>query len=197
MRLRESFGDEFRAAQDHQIRAEHAIAKASVAIEEISARLAVITPARALLEAAERIKALQERLGAIEKASRDRVTIVGLQQENEHQGRRLLRELGRATDLEETESLRLRADEPAIIRALGQKFAELRGQADEARRTIARHDDQIKNREIELSELEQPIDVDLLRRSVRQARKAGDLEARLSQAQGKLAVRRKTQQRPL
>ena len=27
---------------------------------------------------------------------------------------------------------------------LGQKFAELRGQADEARRTIARHEDQIK-----------------------------------------------------
>ncbi len=185
MRLRESFGDEFRAAQDDQTRADHAIAKARVAIEEITSRLATLKPSRTLLESAERIEALQERLGAIEKANRDRVMVGNHQQKNEHQARRLLRELGRPTDLEQAESLRLRADEPAIIRALGQKFAELRGQAEEARRTIARHEEQIKNRDVELSELEQPIDVDVLRRAIRQARKAGDLESRLLQAHEK------------
>ena len=125
------------------------------------------------------------------------MNLESLQQENEHQARRLLRELGRPTDLEQAESLRLRADEPAIIRGLGQKFAELRGQADEARRTIARHDEQIKSREIELSELEQPTDIDALRRAVRQARKAGDLESRLvSGARSSWSVHKKTGQRP-
>lgn len=186
VRLRDSFGVEFRAAQDKRTLAEHAAAKARGAIEEIKASLALLNPSRILLEAAGEIEALQERLGAFEKASRDRVNLEGLQQENEHQARRLLRELGRPTDLELAESLRLRADEPAIIRGLGQKFGELRGQADEARRTIARHDEQIRSREIELSELEQPTDIDALRRAVRQARKAGDLESRLSPAQDKL-----------
>ena len=98
--------------------------------------MAPLNPSRVLLEAAGEIEALQERLGAVEKASRDRVNVESLQQGNEHQARRLLRELGRPTDLGLAESLRLRADEPAIIRGLGQKFGELRGQADEARRTI-------------------------------------------------------------
>ena len=120
--------------------------------DEIKASLALINPADTLLEAADDIESLQERLGAVEKAGRDRVNIEGLQQENEHQARRLLRELGRPADLDEAESLRLRADVPAVIRGLGQKFAELRGQADEAQRTIARHEEQIKNRELELEQ---------------------------------------------
>jgi uncharacterized protein YhaN len=180
--LRDNFGAEFRATQDKQTLAEHATSKARAAILEIKASLATLNPARILLESAEGIEALQERLGAVEKASSDRVNVEGLQQENEHQARRLLRELGRPTDLEEANSLRLRADEPAIIRGLGQKFAELRGQADEAQRTIARHAEQIKNREAELAKLEQPNDVEALRIAVRQARKAGDVEPRLSQA---------------
>ena len=135
-RLRDGFGPEFRAAQEKQGLAEHAIAKARAAIDEIKASLALINPADTLLEAAADIESLQERLGAVEKAGRDRVNIEGLQQENEHQARRLLRELGRPADLVAAESLRLRADLPAVIRGLGQKFAELRGQADEAQRTI-------------------------------------------------------------
>src|SRR5207237_1421990 len=83
-----------------------------------------------------------------------------------------LRDLGRPTDLDEAETWRLRADEPAIIRTLGQRLAELRGQTEEARRTIARHEDQIRRQEKELADLEKPRDVEPLRRAVRQARKA-------------------------
>jgi uncharacterized protein YhaN len=187
VRLRDSFGAEFRAAQDKRALAEHAIARARAAIAEIAASLRLLDTPRALLDAADQVEALQERLGAFEKASVDRANIENLQQTNEYAARRLLRELGRPTDLDQAESLRLRADEPAVIRGLGQKFAELRGQADEARRTIARHDEQIRTRETELSKLEQPAELDSLRRVVRQARKAGDLDTRLSQAREQLA----------
>ena len=74
-----------------------------------------------------------------------------------------------------------------MIRRLGQRFAELRVQAEEARKTIARHDDQIKRQEKEQADLEQPRDVEPLRRAVKQARKAGDLDARLADARGKYA----------
>src|SRR5262249_58536790 len=133
---------------------------------------------RDLLDAAEEIEALQERLGAVEKANQDRVQrLEGFLHDSEHEARRLLRELGRPADLAEAETLRLRADEPAVIRSQGQQFAQLRGQAEEARRTIARHQDQINRQEKDLLELETPRDVEPLRRAVRQARKAGDLDA--------------------
>ena len=139
-----------------------------------------------LLDAATEIESLQERLGAVEKASQDRVRLENFQQDAEHQARRILRDLARTIDLDEAETLRLRVDEPLIIRGLGQRFAQLRGQAEEARKTIARHEDQIKQQEKEWADLEQPPDVEPLRRAVSQARKAGDLDARLAETRGKL-----------
>ncbi len=116
VRLRDGFGAEFRATQDKRTLAEHAIARARAAILEITASSKLIDPPRALLDASLQIEALQERLGAFEKAILDRANIENLQQTNEYAARRLLRELGRPTDLDQAESLRLRADEPAIIR---------------------------------------------------------------------------------
>ena len=187
IRLRDDFGAEFRKAQDQLRLAEHTITQSRAAIEEIDAQLAQLDPPRMLLDAADEIESLQERLGAVEKASQDRVRLENFQDDAEHQARRILRELGRTIDLDEAETLRLRVDEPAIIRGLGQRFAQLRGQAEAARRTIARHEDQIKRQEKERADLEQPRDVEPLRRAVRQARKAGDLDARLAEARGKLA----------
>ena len=46
VRLRDGFGAEFRAAQDKRTLAEHAIAKARAAIEEIKASLAALNPSR-------------------------------------------------------------------------------------------------------------------------------------------------------
>ncbi|MHB1559695.1 MAG: AAA family ATPase [Isosphaeraceae bacterium] len=187
LRLRGDFGDEFRQAQDQLRLAEHAENTANATILEVNALLDRLDPPRALLDAAPQIEALQERLGAVSKAGADRLRNVGFQNEKEHQARRILRELGRPPDLDEAEKLRLRADEPVIIRKLGQQFAELRGLSEEAQRTIARHDAQIRRHEKELSDLKAPGDIEQLRRAVSDARKAGDLDARLAEARSKLA----------
>ena len=126
-------------------------------------------------------------LGAVEKAAHDRGKLEGFQQDAEHEARRILRELGRSIDLDEAETLRPRADEPAFIRVLGQRFAERRAQAEEARKTIARHESQIKRQARERADLEQPRDVEPLRRAIRQAQEGGDLDGRLVEARGKLA----------
>lgn len=186
IRLRDDFGEELRAAQDRLSRADTTIARSRAILEEIDARLAQLEPAPMLLEAASEIESLQERLGAVEKANHDRGRLESYQQDAEHQARRILRDLGRPIDLDEAEALRLRADEPTVIRALAQRFAQLRGQADVARQTIARHDDQIRRQEIELAGLEKPLDVEPLRRIVNQARKAGDLDTRLGELRGQL-----------
>ncbi len=187
IRLREDFGTELRRAQEQNLLAENAIEKTRVAIDDIATRLAPLAPSRMLLDMAGEIESLQERLGAVEKASHDRVQLENYHGDREHRARQILRELGRSSDLDLAESLRLRADEPVIIRAMGQRFAELRGQAEAARKTIARYVDQIVRYERELAEFDKPRDVDSLRRVIRQARKSGDLDARLAEARGKLA----------
>ncbi len=182
IRLRDSFGDEYREAHDQLRMAERTIAKTTVALEQTDARLEQLNPPPALLDAASEIEALQERLGAEEKASHDRVRLDTFQQDAEHQIRRILRELGRGTEPEQADALRLRVDEPALIRGLGQRFAQLRGQVDEATRTIARHDDQIQRHEKDLEALPQPRDVERLRKVISQTRKVGDLDTQLADA---------------
>jgi uncharacterized protein YhaN len=188
IRLRDDFGDELRNAQDRLREAELAIARSRSAFEEIDARLAELEPSPVLLEAATEIESLQERLGAVEKANQDRVRLEHFQQDAEHQARHILRDLARPIDLDEAETLRLRADEPIIIRRLAQQFAQLRGQTEVARKTIARHVDQIKRQETELAELETPVEVEPLRRALSQTRKAGDLDARLAEILGQLKL---------
>jgi uncharacterized protein YhaN len=187
IRLRDNFGDEFRNALDQFRLAEHIITKLRTTLEELDARLAELHPPQVLLDAASEIESLQKRLGAVEKASEDRGRLENYQRDSEHQARRILRDLALTIDLDEAETLRLRVDEPVIIRGLGQRFAQLRGQAEAARNTIARHQDQIKRQEKESADLKQPRDVEPLRRAVSQARKAGDLDARLAEVRGKLA----------
>jgi uncharacterized protein YhaN len=187
IRLRDSFGAELREADDQLRLADHTITRASANLAELDGRMARLNPPRVLLDAASEIESLQERLGAIEKASQDRVRLENYQQDAEHQGRRILRELARAIDLDQAESLRLRVDEPLLIHSLGQRYAQLSGQSEQARGTIARHIDQIKRQEKELGELERPPDVEPLRRVVNQAKKAGDLDTRLAETRSKKA----------
>lgn len=186
IRLRDDFGAEFRDAQDQLRLAEQTIAQSRSEIEDIDGRLDRLNIPQVLLDAEAEIESLLERLGAIQKASADRVRLETFRDDSEHQARRILRELGHAPDLELAESLRLRTDEPLAIRQLGQRHAQLRGQAEEARRTIARHEDQIRQFQRALAELEAPRDVEPLRLAVRRGRKAGDLDARLAEARAKL-----------
>ena len=109
-----------------------------------------------------------------------------------HQARRLLRELGRPEDLDAAEALRLRADEPAIIRALAKQFAALSARRDETLKAIARLEDQVERLDRKLADLGEPRDIEPLRHAVRQARKAGDLDDRHDQARAAQAAVRES-----
>jgi uncharacterized protein YhaN len=184
--LRDDFGSEFRGAQDELQRAHHTMGEMQSEIENIDVRLAQLDPAQLLLEAGPEIESLPERLGAVEKANRDRGRLDQFREDSEHQGRRILRELGHAADLDQTESFRLRADEPMVIRQLGQRCVQLHSQLEEAQATIARHQDQIERLDKKLSELEKACDVEPLRTAVQRARTLGDIDARRAEARAKL-----------
>ena len=191
IRLRDDFGAESRTVQDQLRLAELAITQSCAAILQIDAQLTQLAAPQGLLNAAGEIEALQERFGAVEKARSDRTAVEHFQHDSEHQARRILRDLGRPVDLDLAETLRLRTDEPTIIHKLGQQSAKLRGQAEEGRKTIARHDDEIRRLQKEQVGLEQPRDVEPLRRAIKKARESGDLEIRLIDARAKLALAEK------
>ncbi len=165
--------------------------QARAAIMQIDSQRARLAESEGLLGAASEIESLQERLGAMEKAHADRATVEKLLHDSEHQSRRLLRDLGRPIDLDLADTQRLRADEPTIIRSLGQQAAKLRGQADEGIKTVARNDSEIRRLENILAQLAQPPDLEPLARAVRKAREAGDIDARLIELRSKLVVAEK------
>jgi uncharacterized protein YhaN len=183
IRLRDGFGDDCRAAQEMQQRALQTIAEAEHALESLAAQLADTEPPRLLLDAGDEIDALTERLGAVDKARQDRVkNLDKLLAEHAHQARRLLRELGHPPDLDAAEALRLRADEPVMIRSLARQSAALLTRRDEALKTIARLEDQIARLQRKQAELGEPRAIDALRHAVGAARAVGDLDDRVDKA---------------
>ncbi|WP_406697450.1 AAA family ATPase [Singulisphaera sp. Ch08] len=182
VRLRDSFGSECREAQETLHLVVSTIEQTRTTVEELDARLAETEPRHRLLDSADAIEALKEQLGAVEKALEHRPRLENWRLENEHLAREILGKLGRSRDLDAAEELHLRADEPPMIRALGQRFTALRVQRDETRSAIAKHEEQAGRLEREQSALGTPRDVASLRRAVRAARKAGDLDARNAEA---------------
>jgi uncharacterized protein YhaN len=181
-RLRDDFGPDCRAAAEALQLALRTIALARETIEGLDVQVAASAPPRELLDAADDIEALKERLGAEEKARRDRERLERFLSDHAHQARALLRELGRPEDLEAAEALRLRADEPASIRVLAKQAAALFARRDETLKAIDRLEDQARRVGRKLEELGEPRDLDALRHAVRQARKAGDVDDRHDQA---------------
>lgn len=181
-RLRDDFGKDSRDARETLQLALHAIGQARASLDALAGQLAAVEPPRPLLDAADEIEALKERLGAFEKAREDRQPIESVLAEYVHQARRLLRELGRPEDLDAAESLRLRADEPANIRSLAKQFAAHAARRDEARKAIGRLEAQVERLDRKRSGLGDPRDAEPLRQAARQARNAGDLDDRHEQA---------------
>src|SRR5262249_1619625 len=149
---------ECRAAVESLQLALRTIGLAREALDCLAAELAASTPPQELLDAAEEIEALKERLGAEDKARQDRVRLATFLSDHAHQARGLLRELGRPDDLEAAEALRLRADEPTTIRALAKQSAALSARHDEALKAIARLEDQAQRLQRKLAELGEPRD---------------------------------------
>ncbi len=186
-RLRDDFGGEARRAMDASLLADRAIAQAEQAVNDLTAQQERLHPAADVLSAGDEIEALQQRLGAVEKAARDRIERDKLKNDKEHRARQILRELCWPIDLEQAESRRLRADEAKIIRALGQQYAKPRGQLDETNAAIARQTEHIADSKRELASLPEVPEISGLRRALRAARKGGDLDAQLEKLRSELA----------
>jgi uncharacterized protein YhaN len=182
VRLRADFGKDCRESQERLQLALRTIEQARGSLDSLAEQLEAIEPPRPLLDAAEEIEDLKERLGAVVKARKDRVGLVQFIADHEHLARNLLRDLGRPVDLAAAESFRLRADEPTIIRALAKEHAALSARRVEALKTIAKLQGQVEQYDRKRIDLGAPRAIEALRVAVQRGRKAGDLDDRLDQA---------------
>ncbi len=182
VRLRSDFGKDSRAAQESLHLALMTIEQAGGALCSLEQQIEALEPPRDLLESADAIEALRERLGAEEKASHDRDRLETFRDDHAHLARQLLRDLGHADDLEGAGALRLRADEPLAIRELARKFTSRDARRDEILKAIGRLEGLVDRIDRKRGELGEPRAVEPLRRAVAAARKAGDLDDRHDQA---------------
>ena len=182
VRLRDDFGSECREAQEtlHLVVSTIEQARRRGRGAGRSARRRP-SPPRVLLDAADEIEALEERLGAVDKAlERPGPAWRTCRLEHEHQARGILRELGRSRRPRRGRGAA--APRRRAARSSGRsakKFAALRARRDETRKAIARHEDQVGRLEREQADAGRAA-----RRRPRSvapsaaARKAGDLDAR-------------------
>ena len=152
------------------------------ALQRLHQDLQGLAVPEALLEQAETIVALHERLGSHRKAAQDRPGLVGEQRQLEVDAERLLGELRPELTLAQAKGLRLQAGHRARIDTLaGQYQADLE-RVHRARNTVQEHEDQRTRVNQELNALEVPRDSQDLRRAVTRAQRQGDMEGELAQA---------------
>ncbi|MEW4571356.1 AAA family ATPase [Tautonia sp. JC769] len=177
--LPEDFADRHRSARESLTRALALAEQAKGDREALEEALEGIVVPDDVLAQGECIESLHQGLGEYRKGQKDRPDLRSRQTSDEHFARNLLVDLGKPRDLEQAPALRLRGDEPDVIRGLGREHASIET-------GLERHRQAFEVQEARLAELAEQLDaigpepdVKPLRRVVQRARKLGDPEEEL------------------
>lgn len=145
-------------------------------LDRLNKEIQALTVPEPLLDQAEVITKLHQRLGSHQKAAQDRTKLQGSQQQLEADARALLSELGPNLTLEQAGELRLSTAHRIRIHELGGQYQTLVNNLDRAKKDVQNLKKELAEATEELKTLEFPRDPSELRRAVEQARKRGDLE---------------------
>ncbi|HEV3164386.1 MAG TPA: AAA family ATPase [Isosphaeraceae bacterium] len=185
--LSADFGERFRAAEQDRARHQGLRDVAHKELAALVAQLNAIAVPTAVLAESETIEHLHQKLGAHRKAQDDLPGVVAMQKSDEHEARDLLEQLGQPRDLQAAGKLRLRVDETKAIRELGRSLISSDTEIKSARSNLARLERQIEELKRTRADCGSLVDVEPLRRAVKQARNQGDLEKTLAEAEAELA----------
>ncbi len=157
--------------------------EAEAKIGELTEALANLDVPAPLLEQAETIKALHLRLGTQTKAETDRIRLEAERARFEAEARLILRDLGRddiqSIEPKTLESLRLKSADRAAVHDLANARQALLQARDDAANALQTHDAKTQALAVKVAALGPGRDTDPLRKAVKRAQKAGDLETPL------------------
>ena len=163
--------------------AERDRSKAEKAIASLGEELAELAIPQSLLQEADAVEAIRERLGGHRKAMADRPKLETKFEEAENEAKKILRELGRAPDLSNVEELRLPNDKTIRIQNLGnqqkgliERVRSSRRERDKIRGAILRIEEKIEDLQV------LPDDEDL-RNILETIQNGGDWEGQLGKLQ--------------
>lgn len=160
--------------------------RAAQEIERIEEELEPLELEPALLSADKRVKALQLKLGSHQKAMTDEPGLRARRSQLLSDASTILKELAPGRGLDEAESFRVEAARRTRIQESGLEFQRItteRGKAEKEIRDLRGDLDDARKR---LDGLDPPKDVSALARAIRKARKQGDLDGRLSDAEARV-----------
>jgi len=156
----------------------------------LSEKAGIAIPVR-LLERAEAVREIQQRLGQHIKAASDLGKLEGSYAQNMSDIQRLISELKPGAGMDELKSMRPGASAKARVQGLGNKYHALRSTLERAEKDIREAGDKIKRLREELALLEAFRDASSLKRAFSRANKKGDLSAALRNTEKDLTTEEK------
>jgi uncharacterized protein YhaN len=184
--LPEDFGQKRSEAITRLRTAERQRDESDEAIERIDRQLDTLDVAEGVLEQAEAIEQLRDRVGSYRKAMTDRPGLDNAREMAERDAREILKKLGRPVELEEAEKLRLPADKTTRIHELANQQQALVGRVDAARKLRDQKRRSIAEIDEKLLRFDATADTAQLRQVVRRIRQQGDVENQCLDARDEL-----------
>jgi len=157
--------------------------RAELDLERLHADIAKIVLPQKLLDQADAIEAIRERLGQYRKAAVDLGTLKGRLQQNKADIRVRLQELAPGLDAESVKGMRPRAAVKTRIQKLASRYEALQAEQARAAKALRDAEQNLNRLKDDLKSLEAPKDSASLKKSLAKLAKSGDLAAALQEAQ--------------
>ncbi len=165
---------------------EYQVSSANTELEKIEDQLKSLVVSEEILQAADRIEALRDRIGAVRGALADRATVHTKREAFEREAKEVLRELERGPDLSIVEELRLPPDKSIKIQSLGNQLERLLERAQAERRICDKLRLEISTTQQRLNSTPAAVDVAELRSLLHSIQQAGDMEQEAAEGQRKI-----------
>lgn len=157
--------------------------RAELDLDRLNADIAKIVLPQKLLDQADAIEAIRERLGQYRKAATDLGTLRGRLQQNKADIRALLPEVAAGLDVETVKGMRPKAAVKARIQKLASRHEALQAEQLRAAKALRDAEQKLGRLKEELKALETPKDPAPLKKALAKLAKSGDPSAALQEAQ--------------
>jgi uncharacterized protein YhaN len=176
------FAEQRREAVQRLEHAKETEAASRLALERLSLERQGLVVPEVLLEHAEAITLLQQRLGSHRKAAQDRSRLLGQRRQLEAEVQALLAKLPATLALDQVKERRRQAAHRARVQELARQYQARMDRLDRATKDVQKYTEQLTKTGEALNALAPPRDLSELRGAVARARQQGDLEDAREQA---------------
>lgn len=184
--LPDTFADDARRVLEELAVLSHDEQQDSNKLQALSAELSSMTVPQELIERSNQIELMQQTLGSHQKASVDRAGLIHNLEEEHARAKLCLSDLGRETDFESAQALRLSVQEKTKLRKLALDRKALWQARQEAQLQKARHEEKLRQCIESLAKIDKLADCDQLTMTYRRIQHDPQVEDRCAAEQARI-----------